>query len=306
MPDLIVSFTKMEGANNDFIVIDNRFFHFTDAELQALAQRWCPRRCGVGADGVLALNRPDEDTPQSKTSQGEAGRSASSTPVSDFRMRYVNADGSMATMCGNGARCLARFAAEAGLGETTSTTSRLTFDTDAGRYTADVPQDADAPVRLWVPEPTRYHPSAELAPAVGNGFDWHQIWSGTEHIVAFVDSEDALNEAPLETLAPPLRHADLFAPEGTNVNLAAVIDDHTVCMRTYEKGVEGETAACGTGVLAVAAVALRQERLTPPVTVHAPGGTFRAGPAPDTNTPAPWHLDGPARSVYQGTLEWTP
>ena len=306
MPDLIVSFTKMEGAENDFIVIDNRFYHFSDTELQALARRWCPRRRGVGADGVLALNPPDEDGSHEETSRGEAERSASASLVPDFRMRYVNADGSMATMCGNGARCLARFAAEAGLGETKSNSSRLTFDTDAGRYTADVPQDADAPVRLWVPEPTRYRPSLSFAPETKHGFDWHQIWSGTEHIVAFADSEDALNEAPLETLAPPLRHADAFDPEGTNVNLTAVLDNHTARMRTYEKGVEGETAACGTGVLAVAAVALRQERLVPPITIHTPGGTFRAGPAPEANAPAPWHLDGPARSVYQGTLEWTP
>jgi len=300
MPDLIVSFTKMEGAANDFIVIDNRFFHFTDAELQALARRWCPRRRGVGADGVLTLNPPQNAV------QGDADGAASGPIPPDFRMRYVNADGSIATMCGNGARCLARFAAEAGLGTSHENRARLTFDTDAGRYAADVPNDDSAPVRLWVPEPSRYHPSVELDASMKGGFDWHQIWSGTEHIVGFVASEDELAQAPLESLAPPLRHADAFAPEGTNVNLAAMLNDHTARMRTYEKGVEGETAACGTGVLAVAAVALRQERVKAPVAIHTPGGTFRVGPAPDADAPAPWYLDGPARSVFQGTLSWTP
>ena len=301
MPNLIVSFTKMEGAANDFIVVDNRFFHFTDAELQALARRWCPRRRGVGADGVLALHPP-----RPTSSQGDAEGSASTSPAPDFRMRYVNADGSMATMCGNGARCLARFAAEAGLGSPQQDRTRLTFNTDAGRYTADVPNDPDAPVRLWVPEPSRYQPNVSPETADAAGFDWHQVWSGTEHIVAFADTEDALSDAPLGTLAPPLRHDDAFAPEGTNVNLAALLDDHTARMRTYEKGVEAETAACGTGVLAVAAVALKQEKLTPPITIHTAGGTFQVGPASDDKAPAPWHLDGPARAVYEGTLKWTP
>ena len=293
MPDLIVSFTKMEGAANDFIVVDNRFFHFTDAELQALARRWCPRRRGVGADGVLALNPPP--------ASGDADADAASGPPPDFQMRYVNADGSMATMCGNGARCLARFAANADLNG-----PRLTFDTDAGRYAADVPAASDAPVRLWVPAPSRYRPALALDTADPAGFAWHQVWSGTEHIVGFAETAAALEAAPLDTLAPPLRHDAAFAPEGTNVNLAAVVDAHTVRMRTYEKGVEGETAACGTGVLAVTAVALRQERVTPPVTIHTRGGRFEAGPAPDADAPAPWHLSGPARTVYEGTLQWTP
>ncbi|MGM0705498.1 MAG: diaminopimelate epimerase [Bacteroidota bacterium] len=301
MPDLIVSFTKMEGAENDFIVVDNRFFHFTDAELQTLARRWCPRRRGVGADGVLALHPST-----SNSAQGDAEDPASPTPSPDFRMRYVNADGSMATMCGNGARCLARFAADAGLGSPQQDYTRLTFETDAGRYTADVPDTPEAPVRLWVPEPSRYQARISPDTASTAGFDWHQVWSGTEHIVAFADSEAALSEAPLETLAPPLRHDNAFAPEGTNVNLAAVLNEHTVRMRTYEKGVEAETAACGTGVLAVVAIALKQEQITPPATIHTPGGTFQSGPAADGAPPALWYLDGPARTVYQGTLAWTP
>ncbi|MES3628979.1 MAG: diaminopimelate epimerase [Longimonas sp.] len=282
MPNLIVSFTKMEGAGNDFVVLDNRFYRFTYPELQQLAARWCDRRRGIGADGLLAL---DPVAPED----------ASTT---DFRMRYVNADGSHATMCGNGARCLARFAYEAGIGD-----SRLVFETDAGRYAADVPDAADAPVRLWVPAPSRYEANCSLHDAHEHPLTWHQIWSGTEHVVAFTDH---LDDQPLATIAPPVRHNEAFAPEGTNVNLAYVEDDQTLRMRTYEKGVEAETLACGTGVVGTAAVALKQRHVSAPVTVHTPGGTFEVGPASDPEAPAPWYLDGPARAVYQGTFEHVP
>src|SRR5690606_7040767 len=127
-----VPFTKMHGAGNDFIVLDNRFMHFSAAELAALAQRFCPRRFGVGADGLLALSPSDE-------------------PGIDFRMEYVNPDGSRAGMCGNGARCLARFARSAGL-----EAEPLTFRADAGVYRASVPPEPEAPVRLFVPPPERY------------------------------------------------------------------------------------------------------------------------------------------------------
>lgn len=280
MPDLIVSFTKMEGAGNDFVVLDNRFFRFSEEELQRFAATWCPRRRGIGADGLLALDPP-------------------ANAAHDFRMRYVNADGSPATMCGNGARCLARFAAEAGIGG-----SRLVFGTDAGRYAADVPDAPEAPVRLWIPAPSGYQPSCSLEQADGAGYGWHQIWSGTEHVVAFADDID---DIPLDALAPPIRHDAVFAPEGTNVNIATVVGPQHIRMRTYEKGVEAETLACGTGVVGTAAVALRQKRVEEPVTVRSPGGTFTVGRAANENdAPAPWYLDGPARTVYQGTLAWTP
>ncbi|MGB3541584.1 MAG: hypothetical protein WBA11_01545, partial [Rubrivirga sp.] len=123
---LVVPFTKMSGAGNDFVVLDNRFLRFSVDELDALATRFCPRRTGVGADGLLAL-----DEPQGRRSHPDGD------PGAHFRMRYRNADGSLGTMCGNGARCLARFAARAGLGDGGDTVS-LAFQTDGGDYRARV------------------------------------------------------------------------------------------------------------------------------------------------------------------------
>jgi len=177
----------MHGTGNDFIVLDNRFFSFSEAELAGLARRFCPRRFGVGADGLLALDHP-------------------ATPDSNYRMRYRNADGSLATMCGNGARCLALFAREAGIEE-----EPLVFDSDAGRYRASISEEAGDVVRVFVPPPQRFR---EVR--LENGARVATIWTGTPHVVVFVDD---LDSADIEALALPIRHDPVFLPEGTNVNL---------------------------------------------------------------------------------------
>ncbi|HEX7070377.1 MAG TPA: diaminopimelate epimerase, partial [Rhodothermales bacterium] len=126
---LVLEFTKMNGAGNDFIVVDNRFYHFSDQELSDLARKLCPRRFAVGADGVLAFSHPREKE-------------------HDYRMIYYNADGSRGTMCGNGARCLARFAHDAGM-----VRDELRFESDAGVYRAIVDGGSDDSVRLFVQPP---------------------------------------------------------------------------------------------------------------------------------------------------------
>ena len=305
-PPLVVPFTKMTGAGNDFLVLDNRFMRFTDVELEAMAARWCPRRTAVGADGLLALDEPD-------------------AKGAHFRMRYRNADGSLATMCGNGARCLARFAARAGLGDADGDGTRhLTFDTDGGRYTATVPDpdSASGPVTLAMPPPRAF---GRTEVSVGERPVW-EIWTGTEHAVVF--SDDAAGE-DLDALAPPVRHAPAF-PHGANVNLVQLLSSQTTSplpegegqgegsptarlrVRTFEKGVEGETLACGTGAVAAALAARLAGRTDADrVAVEMPGGTltvgFAIGPA-DGDDPAAavsaLTLAGPADAVYDGTLEW--
>ena len=294
-PPLVVPFTKMSGAGNDFLVLDNRFMRFTDAELEAMAARWCPRRTAVGADGLLALDEPD-------------------APGAHFRMRYRNADGSLATMCGNGARCLARFAARAGLGDASGSESgagsgtRLVFDTDGGRYTATVPEPnaASGSVTLAMPPPRAF---AETAVRTADGRAVWEIWTGTEHAVVF---SDAAAGEDLGALAPPVRHDPAF-PRGANVNLVQPLaDGATLRVRTFEKGVEGETLACGTGAVAAALAARLAGRTDADrVAVEMPGGTltvgFRIGPA-DGDDPAAavsaLTLAGPADAVFDGTLEW--
>ena len=276
-PPLVVPFTKMDGAGNDFIVLDNRFLHFTEEELESLAARFCPRRTGIGADGLLALE--DDD-------------------AADFRMRYRNADGSLGTMCGNGARCLARFAAEAGLGTRRGDGVALAFETDGGRYRATVPDAGD--VRLDVPD------ARGFGPAETEGDETvHQIWTGTEHAVLFVDDVEAVDRAVLQRL----RHDPAFRPTGANVNAVQVVAPDRIRVRTFEKGVEAETLACGTGAIATALVSQLTQRAggdgRQRVAVEMPGGTLTVGFRAEGGRLAEITLGGPARTVYAGTLEWT-
>lgn len=275
---LVLEFTKMNGAGNDFIVLDNRFYTFSDDELSDLARRYCPRRTGIGADGLLALSPPQ--------SEGAA-----------FRMRYFNADGSRATMCGNGARCLARFARYAGMEQ-----EELLFDSDAGLYRAYLPADLQAPVRLFVPPPQRFTESVPVESDTG-GQAVHFIWTGTDHAVMFVPEVETVSVA---SLGHALRFDEAFQPAGTNVDFVSVTQKApaTVRMRTYERGVEAETLACGTGALASALVA----RLTgqvegDAVTVLAPGGTLRVGFRLEGGGVHDLWLEGPAEVVYRGTVE---
>ena len=279
MPKLVVPFTKMHGAGNDFIVVDNRFLHFSRDELADLARRYSPRRFGVGSDGVLAL-------------------SASSEEGIDYRMDFHNPDGSRAGMCGNGARCLARFARAAGLAS-----EPLTFESDDGVYQVSVPEDASEPVRLFVPPPKRF----DAARALEAGGSVPYVWTGTDHTVVFVRDVATAN---VDKIGPRIRRDAALAPEGANVNFVQILDAGDdgaarVQIRTFEKGVEAETLACGTGALAAAVVARLMDRVEgETVEVVARGGTLRVGFALNENGHVRdlW-LEGPAEAVYQGTLE---
>jgi len=279
---LVVPFTKMNGAGNDFIVIDNRFFHLTDEELSGLAMRYCPRRTGIGADGLLAMSVSTEDG-------------------AHFRMRYFNADGSLGTMCGNGARCLARFAGMAGIDA-----NPLVFDTDGGRHTADLLDDDLGAVRLHLPPPKDFG-EVELQDVVVDGPTFG-IWAGTEHTVRFVED---VAEAPVNSEGPAIRSDAALAPAGANVNFVEVVDGDAahIRVRTFEKGVEGETLACGTGAVASAVVSRLAGRVNADdIAVEMPGGTLRVGfslanGASNAEEIRDLTLEGPAEVVYLGTLE---
>lgn len=268
----------MNGAGNDFIVIDNRFFHFSDEELSDFARRFCRRRFGIGADGLLAFNPPhDEDY--------------------HFRMRYLNADGSIGTMCGNGARCLARFARRAGIDERV-----MFFETDAGVLRADVPHADSYPVRIYLSPPKNFRQDRALASAdAGEAGPMHTIWTGTEHAVCFVPD---VGMAPVNRWGPAVRHDAALAPTGANVDFVQVIEDGVLRARTFEKGVEEETLACGTGATASAIVArllglVGRDRID----VEMPGGTLTVGFRLDGDFVEDVYLEGPAEVVYRGTFE---
>lgn len=278
----LIEFVKMHGAGNDFVVIDNRSRSFTDLELSTLARQWCPRRIGIGADGLLALAAPQSD-------------------AHDYRMRYFNADGSRATMCGNGARCLARFARMVGLGK-----ERVAFESDAGIYRARVPDDPEAPVRLYVPPPQEFSSEFDLQ---DRGTDLtealHYIWTGTQHVVCFVDDVD---RTPVETWGPAIRHDEALAPAGANANFVQVLDAEkgtpTIRVRTFEKGVEAETQACGTGALAAAVVTRLLNRVErSPIAVQMPGGRLTVGFKQAEGAITDLYLEGPVVTVFRGTVE---
>lgn len=278
---LIIEFVKMEGAGNDFIVLDTRFVHFGDDELARLARTLCPRRTGIGADGLLAFTPAEKD-------------------AHDYRMRYVNADGSWATMCGNGARCLARFARRAGIDK-----PDLTFESDAGVYRASVPDPDEGPVRLFVPAPRDFRPDITLASADPET-PVHYVWTGTEHAVCLVNGLEAVD---VEGRGRAIRHDPALAPAGANANFVEVVDARSgaIRVRTYEKGVEAETRACGTGALAAGVVA----RLTGAVdgntlSVEMHGGALTVGIGFDGDRISDLYLEGPARTVFRGTVEVDP
>lgn len=275
-PSLVLEFTKMHGAGNDFLVIDNRWYRFSDDELADLAAKWCPRRFGVGADGLLALAEAEEED-------------------AAYRMRYVNADGSWAAMCGNGARCLARFALQSDFEG-----PELAFETDAGRYYAAEVEGTPDHVRLYVPPPTALDLDLTLDTPTPEAV--HFVRTGTEHLVTFVPDLEAV---PVEEWAPPLRNAARVQPEGANVNFVEVDGEGVLHVRTYEKGVEEETFSCGTGVLAAAVVAEATDRATAdPVTVQTRGGTLTVGTT-TTSRGREQYLEGPVVTVYRGSLSLT-
>lgn len=272
-PSLVVEFTKMHGAGNDFVVIDNRWYRFSNEELADLAETWCPRRFGVGADGLLALNEAESDD-------------------AAYRMRYVNADGSWASMCGNGARCLARFALQSDFEG-----PELTFETDAGRYHAAMSEEEPDNVRLFVPPAKAL--DLDVAVETDTPEAVHFTHTGTEHLVVFVPDLDAV---PVEEWGQSLRNDPRVQPEGANVNFVTVDTDGALHVRTYEKGVEEETLSCGTGVLAAAVVAEATDRVDEaPVTVHTRGGTLTVGTT-TTSRGQERYLEGPVVTVFRGSL----
>jgi diaminopimelate epimerase len=266
-----IPFLKMHGAANDFVVIDHRE-PFLGRPLDLLVRRLCDRRRGVGADGVLLIERD---------------------PEHDFAMRYWNADGRPAEFCGNGARCVARLALALGLGRD----GRVSFRTDAGVKQARASADGRGIEldfgRVEVPGP------AVTIGAAGRSFTGRAVRAGVPHFVVGVER---LEWIPLAEWGPALRHHARFAPEGANVDFVARLGPGRVAMRTYERGVEAETPACGSGAMATALWAVAEgER--PPIAVMTAGGDELNVRLRDADGAYDVTLAGPAEVAFRG--EWT-
>ncbi len=268
MPTL--QFTKMNGAGNDFVMLDNRVLRHT-LDRAAIA-RICDRHRGVGGDGLIAV----------EPAQNGA----------DFRMRYYNADGGEAEMCGNGARCFARFASRLA-----GRTGAIAFETLAGLVTATFLGEL---VRLGMSAPHSFAPGTELLVA-DEKLTVHFLNTGVPHAIIFVDD---LEKTDIVRLGRALRHHAHFAPKGTNANFAGKLPDGTIAIRTYERGVEDETLACGTGVTAAALIFARLTSAHSPVHVRVRGGdTLQVGFETDGDGWKNVMLTGPADFVFDGTLQ---
>ena len=266
----MLRFTKMNGAGNDFVLLDNRA---GDLELtREQIARVCDRHRGVGADGVLLLERPANGA--------------------DFRMRYYNADGGEAEMCGNGARCFARFA-----DRTAGPLPSLSFETPAGVIGAELKGEL---VTLQMSEPQDMRLGLEVRVA-GEKIDAHYVDSGVPHVVVPVVK---IEEVDVRSLGSALRHHPIFSPRGANANFIEQRGPRSIAIRTYERGVEDETLACGTGVVASALIFAATENVTGPIDVLVRGGdTLQVDFERSGDQFAHVTLTGPADFVFDGTIE---
>jgi diaminopimelate epimerase len=265
------AFYKMSGAGNDFVVLDNRSGGVS-GDLGAFSAHVADRKRGVGADGVLLLEK---------------------SPRKHFRMRYFNADGSEADMCGNGGRCIARFANLMG-----AAPLKMEFENLAGDFEASVLEDGQVVLRMTKPHSLKLDLDLAVDGKIHRG---HFINTGVPHLVVPVPDAAAVDVAGL---GPKLRYHEAFAPKGTNVNFVQVLGPDSIKVRTYERGVEGETLACGTGSVASAVVMARLGRVGAPVAVTTSGGDILSiGFSLAGDEAADVTLKGQAEVTFQGTLD---
>ena len=261
-------FTKMVGSGNDFIVVDRRRkAPISRAEGARLAKKLCDRRWAVGADGLVIL---------------EPSRKA------DFRMRIFNPDGSEAEMCGNGSRCAAYYV--------TGGRGRVTFETLAGLLEAQV---RGTLVKVKLPNPHSFRPALK-ATVCGKKLILHSIVASVPHAILFVENPDRID---VDCWGESIRNHRLFRPRGTNVDFVKVRGKCSIGIRTYERGVEGETLACGTGSTASALVAAKLKGLPSPITVLTKGGEelrifFRETGGRFEEV----YLEGRVRNVFEGRI----
>ena len=288
-PRMRLRFTKMQGAGNDFVMLDGiaQPFALDRAQLRRLADR----RFGVGADQILLVERPD-------------------SPTVDFKYRIFNADGDEVEACGNGARCFVKFVHARGL----TSKRAIRVQTAGGVIEPMLEADGDVTVNMGPPqfEPARVPFDAEglVATAQGRARLWPLtvngeirevvvLSMGNPHAVQRVADVDA---APVAQEGPAIEHHPRF-PRRVNAGFMQVLDRHAIRLRVWERGA-GETLACGTGACAAAVAGIILGELDSPVTVQARGGGLRiAWDGSSTEGPRPVRMTGPATTVFEGEID---
>jgi diaminopimelate epimerase len=259
----------MSGAGNDFILINGATAKL-DRDPGELARALCPRRTSIGADGLIVVE-PSE--------RADA----------DLRVRFWNPDGSEPETCGNGTRCAARFAVLEDLAP-----GEMLMDTLGGDIGARISRASVALKFL-----TRVSIELDVTVRAGEVVSGHRLEIGNPH---FVIPSESLPAGAIEPICRPVRYAPELDPPGANVHLAQVIDRHSIRIRTYERGVEAETLACGSGSMCSAVALAATGHVEPPVAVETRSGdvlTVRFQQSAD-GTVSDLELEGPAQIIYWG------
>lgn len=266
----MIEFFKMSGSGNDFILIDNRQGTLAVGNVVEFVKSVCERKVSVGADGLIIIEPSDRV---------------------DFRWRFFNADGSEVEMCGNGGRCAARFAYLMGIAG-----GKMSFETGAGIIDAEVRGDV---VKLRLTDPRDLVMNDQIQIKNQTLFV-HSLNTGVPHVVHFVRDPDGFD---VFNTGRAIRYHEHYQPAGTNANFVTVLDSHTLRVRTYERGVEDETLACGTGSVASALIAARKGQVESPVDVRVQGGELlRIYFEMTSDGFVKVYLEGKAKVVYQGRL----
>ena len=256
------TFYKYQGTGNDFVMIDNRQNQFDKSDVKRISFL-CDRRLGVGADGLILLEEH---------------------PIADFRMVYFNSDGNESSMCGNGGRCITKFANFLGV-----ITNVTTFEAIDGIHHAYIENDN---VRLEMQDVLTI-----------NKFSDHVFLdTGSPH---HIQIEEDLNGLNVKEKGASIRYGELYKEEGSNINFVSKVSDTIFDVRTYERGVEDETLSCGTGVTAVALamhyIGKTEKNL---ITLNTPGGKLQVSFKSYDKGYDNIHLIGPATQVFKGEIEW--
>ncbi len=255
------NFYKYQGTGNDFIIFDNRQQPTLQLTIKQI-QHLCNRKFGIGADGIILLNN---------------------TQAADFEMIYYNADGNIGSMCGNGGRCIVKFANDIGIKKDT-----YNFLAADGMHQAQI--DFDGNVRLKMQSVNQVETHAHYA----------VLNTGSPHYIKFSTNVQDLD---VEELGHKIRYSKEYATDGINVNFVENINPYTIFVRTYERGVEAETLSCGTGVTAAALVSAHNDSGFNQVQVHTTGGKLSVEFNKINNQHfSNIYLCGPATFVFKGTI----
>ena len=270
---MAIQFTKMSGSGNDFIIIDNRMQVIDDSKKVDFVKRVCDRKMSIGADGAIFVENSDS---------------------ADIKWDFYNDDGSSAEMCGNGGRCVARYAVEKGFAPL-----ELTLETVAGIIGARVDGDN---VRIKLTTPKNLKQNLDVA-LNRTRYKIDSLNTGVPHAIIYSDNVEENN---VKEVGNGIRFHAAFAPSGTNVNFVEKVGDHDLKIRTYERGVENETLACGTGTVASAILSFYKNLVKPPVKVETRGGEILKVDFDYTNETSgevtEVYLEGLTRIAFEGTL----